>query len=84
MAPKNAYKVEGPDGSIFTRKTDRTYTHIVIGRGLPKNANPDRQGWEVVGWCGRYDLAVKKQGSREGRWYTETRIIEVPQPEGAN
>lgn len=35
----------------FTRNTARNYTHVVlVDYG---------DGWRVVSWCSRYDLAVK-------------------------
>lgn len=57
------YVATAPDGSEHTRKTDRTYTHAVLLEG--------KEGWTVVGFCGRLDLAQKKQGEHPGSIFVE-------------
>lgn len=45
---------------VGTRKSDRTYTHAVVGfvSGQPK----------AIAWCGRLDLAQKQLTDRYARW----------------
>lgn len=61
------YVAIAPDGSEHTRKTDRTYSHAVLLEG--------RDGWTVVGFCGRLDLAQKKQGAHPGSIFVEVREL---------
>jgi len=61
------YVATAPDGSEHTRKTDRTYTHAVLLEG--------KEGWRVVGFCGRLDLAQKKQGEHPGSIIVEVREL---------
>jgi hypothetical protein len=64
------------EGHTFTRKTDRTYTHVLIGRsfdGIPGDP------WEALSWAGSLALANKKQASNEFRRYAELKIIPVNQ-----
>lgn len=52
---------------MFTRTSDRTYTHVVVARD--EASQDDR--FRVVGFCGRLDLAEKlTQQSRELRGVT--------------
>ncbi|SFJ33438.1 hypothetical protein [Albimonas pacifica] len=55
---KTTYLAVAPDGSQHTRTTDRDYTHAVLVEGPG--------GWGVLGFCGRLDLAQKKQAERTG------------------
>lgn len=57
MTIKHQYRIETPDGT-FTRKTARTYTHIVLGQW------PDSPVWGAWHWCGSLELAQKQV-----RWY---------------
>lgn len=61
------YVATAPDGSEHTRKTDRTYSHAVLLEG--------KDGWAVVGFCGRLDLAQKKQGEHPGSIFVEVREL---------
>ncbi len=61
------YVATAPDGSEHTRKTDRTYSHAVLLEG--------KDGWTVVGFCGRLDLAQKKQGEHPGSIFVEVREL---------
>lgn len=61
------YVATAPDGSEHTRKTDRTYTHAVLVEG--------KEGWTAVGFCGRLDLAQKKQGDHPGSIFVEVREL---------
>lgn len=61
------YVATAPDGSEHTRKTDRTYSHAVLLEG--------NNGWGVVGFCGRLDLAQKKQGEHPGSIFVEVREL---------
>ncbi len=64
------------DGQVFTRKTDRTYSHVVICLGSseihPMTGRP--QGWGRWAWCSRPDLA-EKQAAAARKCYREVRII---------
>jgi len=66
------YRTELPCGTIVTRtsKTGRVYSHIVIRK------REDEDTWNVIGYCGRYDLALKtqQQWSKPGR---EIMIVEA-------
>lgn len=64
---KTTYVATAPDGSEHTRKTDRTYSHAVLLEG--------KDGWAVVGFCGRLDLARKKQGEHPGSIFVEVREL---------
>lgn len=55
---KTTYIATAPDGSQHRRATDRTYTHAVLVEGP--------EGWKVVGFCGRPDLAEKKRAEHPG------------------
>ncbi|WP_299653129.1 hypothetical protein [uncultured Tateyamaria sp.] len=61
------YVAIAPDGSEHTRKTDRTYSHAVLQEG--------KEGWTAVGFCGRIDLAQKKQGEHPGSVFVEVREL---------
>lgn len=64
------------EGLVFSRKTDRTYTHVLIGRsldGIPGDP------WEALSWAGSLALANKKLASSEFRRYGELKIIPVDQ-----
>ena len=61
------YVATAPDGSEHTRKTDRTYSHAVLLEG--------KDGWAVVGFCGRLDLAQKKQGEHPGSIFVEVKEL---------
>ncbi|MBS1301696.1 hypothetical protein [Loktanella sp. SALINAS62] len=64
---KTTYIVTAPDGTELTRKTDRTYSHAVLLEG--------EQGWEVSGFCGRLDLAHKKQTEHPGSIVVEVQVL---------
>ena len=54
----------------FTRKTARTYTHVVlVDYG---------KGWRVANWCGRYDLAVKAAANWSRRYPGKDTLAIVP------
>lgn len=50
--PKTTFYAQAEDGSIHTRKTDRTYSHAVLVQ--------DDKEWSATNFCGRLDLAQKK------------------------
>ena len=56
-----------PDGSELTRKTDRTYSHAVLLEG--------KDGWKAAGFCGRIDLAHKKQIEHPGSVVVEVKAL---------
>lgn len=64
---KITYVATAPDGTELIRKTDRTYTHAVLLEG--------EQGWEVSGFCGRLDLAHKKQTVHPGSIVVEVQVL---------
>ncbi len=55
---KTTYIATAPGGAEVTRKTDRTYSHAVLLEG--------KEGWKAAGFCGRIDLAHKKQNEHPG------------------
>lgn len=73
---KTTYAATAPDGSEHTRKTDRTYTHAVLLEG--------KEGWTVVGFCGRLDLAQKKQGEHPGSIFVEVREFGATEADETN
>jgi hypothetical protein len=63
------------EGHHFTRKTHRTYTHVVICREAkfledrPDDPRRQKDGkWYVIGWAGRLDLAEKKAKTERRAW----------------
>lgn len=54
----------------FTRKTARTYTHVVIVNY--------GEGWKVANWCGRYDLAAKASADWVRRYPGDSVVAIVP------
>ena len=64
---KTTYVVTAPDGSQHTRKTDRTYTHAVLLEG--------KEGWGIAGFCGRLDLAHKKQTEHPDSIVVEVQVF---------
>jgi len=70
-----------PNGETVTRRTARTYTHVVVrhrAAGIYTGWLTDDQGevvagkkfypetWHVVGWAGRPDLAAKQAAAAGG------------------
>ncbi|NCQ23583.1 MAG: hypothetical protein COW54_02345 [Rhodobacteraceae bacterium CG17_big_fil_post_rev_8_21_14_2_50_63_15] len=68
---KTTYIATAPDGTELTRKTDRTYTHAVLLEG----DGPDGPVWGIVGFCGRLDLAQKKQTEHPGSIVVEVQVL---------
>ena len=64
---KTTYIATAPDASEVTRKTDRTYSHAVLLEG--------NDGWKAVGFCGRIDLAHKKQIEHPGSVVVEVKAL---------
>ena len=64
---RTTYIAAAPDGTELTRKTDRTYTHAVLLEG--------KEGWGVAGFCGRLDLAHKKQAEHPGSIVVEVQVL---------
>ena len=64
---KTTYIATAPNGTELTRKTDRTYTHAVLSEG--------KEGWGIVGFCGRLDLAQKKQTEHPGSIVVEVQVL---------
>jgi len=69
MAGKSKKYLARFDGQTFTRVTDRTYSHVVIGR----NAGKD---WYPTAWVGREDL-VEAACRRARKIFSEVRAIPV-------
>ena len=68
---KTTYTATAPDGSQHTRKTDRTYTHAV----LLEDNGPDGPVWGIAGFCGRLDLAQKKQTEHPGSIVVDVQVL---------
>ncbi len=47
-----------PSGEVVTRRTARTYTHVVARKLTYTDGSST--GWHCTGWCGRPDLAEKQ------------------------
>lgn len=65
------YIATAPDGSEVTRKSDRAYSHAVLVEG--------NEGWKATGFCGRLDLAHKKQIKHPGSIVVEVKSLGVTQ-----
>lgn len=69
--PKTTYIATAPDGTELTRKTDRTYSHAV----LLEDDGPEGPVWGIAGFCGRLDLAQKKQAEHPGSIVVEVQVL---------
>jgi len=65
------YIATAPDGAEVTRKTDRTYSHAVLLEGN----GPEGPVWKAAGFCGRLDLAHKKQIEHPGSVIVEVKAL---------
>jgi hypothetical protein len=71
--PKHTYKHQTEDGTVHTRKTDRTYSHVLIAdmdQETSVNNHVAGPGPVVLSWIGRPDLvpaALKSGGYGLGR-----------------
>ncbi len=68
---KTTYIATAPDGTELTRKTDRTYSHAVLLEGN----GPEGSVWKAAGFCGRIDLAHKKQIEHPGSVVVEVKAL---------
>mgnify|MGYP005848185511 CR=1 FL=1 len=68
---KTTYAATAPDGSQHTRTSHRSYTHAV----LLEDNGPEGPVWTAVGFCGRADLARKKQGEHPGSIVVECDVL---------
>lgn len=75
-----------PSGEIVTRRTARTYSHVVASKTTYTDGTCS--GWHTHGWCGRPELAQKQVAkllgsctagsevpvswSSQGGWVTKT------------
>ena len=66
---KTTYVATAPDGSQHTRKT----TAATPTPSCPRTTGP--RGWTAVGFCGRADLAQKKQGEHPGSIVVECDVL---------
>jgi len=64
MAKTRTITATFPDGTVVTRKTARTYTHVVASKGNIHQGN--------IRWCGREDLMLKTK-----KLYKNPTIAEV-------
>lgn len=74
MSAPGTYSATLPDGRVVTRKSDRTYTHVLA----LYDATTSR--WCAVGFAGSEALALKTLRAKVSRWgerVTESRIIPV-------
>lgn len=53
-----------PDGQAVTRRTARTYTHVVASHTTYTDGTST--GWHAHGWCGRPELAQKQVAKLQG------------------
>ena len=67
-ATNNIYKT---DKGTFTRKTARTYTHLIVRKARADKGEicDSPEGYIVENWCGREDLAIKQLNKMSGRKY---------------
>lgn len=71
MTTKTAYTATLPNGEKATRKSARTYTHLVAARNISYDADiegkrTESADWHVIGWCGTAELAQKQASSAQG------------------
>lgn len=71
MTTKTTYTATLPGGELATRKSVRTYTHLVAARhnsyGNTKGDFTESADWHVIGWCGTPELAQKQASSAQAR-----------------
>ena len=68
MAKATTLTATLPDGQTVTRKTARSYTHLIAYRA------PEGGAWFAGGWCGSLALAMKSSG-RYWKGYEEQIIL---------
>lgn len=77
MAKESKLSATLPDGTVATRRTARSYTHVLA-------VQLENGSWVANNWCGRYDLAVKAQQQllhgKYGRPSLVTQLVEVNDP----
>ena len=71
MAKTRTITATFPDGTVVTRKTARTYTHVVASKGNIHEGN--------TRWCGREDLMLKTK-----KLYKNPTVATVTDNQGAN
>jgi len=76
---KHTYEARAPDGQIFTRTTDRAYTHVIIAKHsdwywseFRKNYDEENGRFEgnrffPVTWAGTPELAMKALRTEQNR-----------------
>lgn len=75
---KTTFEATLPNGRVITRTSEtRTYTNVVVAKrnpedktgGVANGCGSVEDGWTVLGWCGRHDLADRLAStSRTERW----------------
>lgn len=82
---KTKYRVVGRDGKVYTRSSDRTYTHCIVRHW---EAYSFENAWHVtvhvpagsaaISWCGRPDLVQARVREIQGRQHTsDVEVIAV-------
>lgn len=72
---KKKYKVIAPDGEVFTRTTERTYTYAVLFFQEEKNWAGLENFWGLVGFCGTKELAEKLERTTRNRWDVKNELF---------
>lgn len=69
--PKTTYTATLPNGEVVTRKTERTYTHVVVSEVTYQDGEPR---FSNCTWCGRPDLAQKQVALWERNWQKQVGV----------
>lgn len=66
-------------GVRFTRKTFRTYSHVIVGEYL-RRVGGELETWTpaALTWCGRPDLVAKQLAYYQGRTGGYRNVVAVP------
>lgn len=86
---KGCRYVRFPDGKVGQRRTDRTYSHVVVAlvhphlyvkdpnTGLSSKQFSDSVEWVALHWCGRFDLAQKQMAVYDASYRTLLHIEDI-------
>ncbi len=65
------------NGQTFTRKTERTYSHLVLGVHSDAATHQYRPGTYVLGWAGSLKLADARTRGWEASRFTSVHVVEI-------
>ena len=62
------------EGKVFTRKSERDYTHIVVG--INQGVEGRKDGAWLLGYAGSAALAAKRASGWEAKRHTRVEVVE--------